>query len=929
LPVPSTVMKNMTALLALCLAPAVSFAGATLPPLEAVVSRTGVVTVRDGSAVVAVIDPGFYLQGWSHKSASTARPNSDGTTGGDLDLGDSGKIQFEASATRTGEALELHYVITPSASLTVESALVSVDLPANDWIGATALLGSTSAVVPLKPGTVTLLAGPTRHFTLGPSPIRSGLNIDITLNDEGSIQLQDSRQWGPNLEIRLDSRPNGQAWIWPANEPRKFDLVIGFGRRLKVVHDAPLTIKAGRDWVPMGGALDITPFSALDFGGLIPRFPAGVAGWLRVSPDQPTCFELEKRKGIHMRFYGANLCYGALYLPAGDADRLAERLMHIGYNSVRIHHYESVPWVPGAGLVSPTGPDSTILKGENLDKLEFLVSALKKRGIYISLDLYVSRAVRAGEVFPGSTGDLSYRFKSLVHVSDRAFNNWKEFARALLTHRNPYTSLAWKDDPVLAFISLVNEDNLANDLPALQADPREKSLWEKAWYRWPRHSGKPDWNSPLFRRFLWETQQATMVKMTKFLREELGVRALITGVNGWTDEWGTQAVRTQLDYVDNHWYWDHPVFLEKEWSLPSRGGANGESAIAQAGSLHEKSLTRLLDRPFTISEFNYGAPNKCAGEGGLLTGAFAAIQGWAGLWRFTYSSDRETVMGGGASDYFDLVNDPLRLASERVGMALFLREDLAEAPRAVAITGTAEDYLSRSGVRSSGELTKLGWTVRMGTLVGATLAEPGGLEMAVTGSPENAYLPGLVKLARQHGLIPAANETDAGAGIYESAGREIRLETNTGIVSVNTNRTAALAGPAGTSRKMGPVSISIGKTWSMVSLISLDRAPLAESGKILVTHLTDLKNTGEVFRGQDMAVLEDWGKGPWLVRSGKATVKIARARPPSGIEVWRLSLVGQRTRQVPAEFVNGAVTFTVSTSPETGATLDYEVVIKQ
>jgi len=921
-------MNNPAGLLALLLisSPHPALTAPPAPPLEALVSATGVITVRDGSAMVAVIEPGFYLSGWSRKSPANARPTGEKSSVSFLDLGDNGKIRFEASATRTGEALELHYAITPSVSLLVETAHVSVLLPAGDWIGATASSDSGTTTVPPALNEVVLLGGATRRFTLGPSATRPAF-IDITLPGPGNVALQDSRKWSPELEIRLTERPGSQAWAWNANETKKFDLVVGFGRRLRVIQETPVTIRAGRDWVPLSGSQDIVPYTAIDFGGIVPRFPAGVAGRILPGRNKPGIFELEKRSGIPMPFYGVNLCYSAQFLSMYDADRLAERFMHIGYNSVRIHHYESVPWTPGSGVTPSTGPDSTILKGENLDKLEFLVSALKKRGIYTSIDLYVNRSVRSAEVFPGTKGDLAFRFKTLVQVSDRALENWKVFARALLTHVNPYTGLAWKDDPAVAFISLMNEDNLANDPSALQTDPLERELWEKAWNRWPRRSGKPDWDSPLFRRFLWETQQATIARMSKFLREELGVKALLTGVNGWTDEWGTQACRAGLDYVDNHWYWDHPVFLENEWALPSKGGSGSGSAIAAAGAGREKSFSRLFDRPFAVSEFNHTSTNRFAGESGLLAGAYASIQGWAGLWRFTYSQDRESIMSGAASNYFDMVADPLLLASERVGMALFLRGDLTEAPGAFVITGSPEDFLSHPGTSQAGDATRLGWCVRLGSLVSSTMWGPGWLDQPVAKLPAELPPTELLGILRQKGLLSATNATDPKAGIYESAGGEVRLETGPGIMAVNTARTVALAGPAGTSRKLGPVSIGIGKTWAMVSVISLDGAPLSESGKILVTHLTDLKNTGERFRDASLTVLEDWGQAPWLVRSGRASIRIGRARKPASAEVWRLSLAGQRTAKLPADIENGVVSFTPSISPEEGATLDYEVAI--
>ena len=36
-----------------------------------------------------------------------------------------------------------------------------------------------------------------------------------------------------------------------------------------------------------------------------------------------------------------NLCFGAQYLPKAEADRLADRLVRLGYNALRVHHYES------------------------------------------------------------------------------------------------------------------------------------------------------------------------------------------------------------------------------------------------------------------------------------------------------------------------------------------------------------------------------------------------------------------------------------------------------------------------------------------------------------------------------------------------------------------------------------------------------------
>jgi hypothetical protein len=62
-------------------------------------------------------------------------------------------------------------------------------------------------------------------------------------------------------------------------------------------------------------------------------------------------------------------------------------------------------------------------------------------------------------------------FKAALLVSDRAMDNWKAFSRVLLSHVNPYTGVAYKDEPALAWLCVVNEPNATNYLGRLPACP--------------------------------------------------------------------------------------------------------------------------------------------------------------------------------------------------------------------------------------------------------------------------------------------------------------------------------------------------------------------------------------------------------------------------------------------------------------------------
>ena len=62
----------------------------------------------------------------------------------------------------------------------------------------------------------------------------------------------------------------------------------------------------------------------------------------------------------------------------------------------------------------------------------------------------------------------------MFFLSEKAEKNFQAFAANLLNHVNPYTKLAWKDDPALLSLSLVNENTIeatvnADTLPLYNA----------------------------------------------------------------------------------------------------------------------------------------------------------------------------------------------------------------------------------------------------------------------------------------------------------------------------------------------------------------------------------------------------------------------------------------------------------------------------
>jgi len=93
-----------------------------------------------------------------------------------------------------------------------------------------------------------------------------------------------------------------------------------------------------------------------------------------------------------------------------------------------------------------------------LDRLDFWVAELKKRGIYIDLNLNVGRSYKPGDGVADS--DKIRWGKGLTFYDPRLIELQKEYAKALLTHRNPYTKLEYRAEPAIAIVEICNENAL-------------------------------------------------------------------------------------------------------------------------------------------------------------------------------------------------------------------------------------------------------------------------------------------------------------------------------------------------------------------------------------------------------------------------------------------------------------------------------------
>ncbi|MEI8341741.1 MAG: carbohydrate binding domain-containing protein, partial [Verrucomicrobiota bacterium] len=155
-----------------------------------------------------------------------------------------------------------------------------------------------------------------------------------------------------------------------------------------------------------------------------------------------------------IRFFGVNLAFGGNFPAHADAEKIAARMAKFGINCVRFHHMDNE--VPPNGLLQK---DRITPDPEMLDRLDYFIAQLKKNGIYSDLNLHVSREYPGFAKWNGSPG----YFKGVDNFYPPMIALQHDYARALLGHVNPYTGLAYANEPAVAFVEINNENGLISE----------------------------------------------------------------------------------------------------------------------------------------------------------------------------------------------------------------------------------------------------------------------------------------------------------------------------------------------------------------------------------------------------------------------------------------------------------------------------------
>ncbi|MCK4374028.1 MAG: carbohydrate binding domain-containing protein [Candidatus Brocadiae bacterium] len=421
-------------------------------------------------------------------------------------------------------------------------------------------------------------------------------------------------------------------------------------------------------------------------------------------------------------------------------------------------------------------------------------------------------------------------------------------------------------------------------------------------------------------RFLWETEDAYWRTMQDYLKDDLGVKALVIGtVIGCS----TPNLMAAMDCTDAHAYWTHPEFPNRPWDQNDWFVRNVPMVNRPGGNLSGIALRRVLGKPHCVTEYGHAAPNTYGGEANLLYASYASLQDWdyLSLSRYSHRDDWDVRR---IWNWFDFDQSPVRLVGLVPAMAMFRRGDVQPARQQIVAELGREMELER--LRASGP-----WSLVSAGEAG--VAEEAALLHRVAIATEGQSPP---EAALRPEEVPGTGDrfvSDTGELVWDvsTEGR--------GMVTVNTPMSKAVIGfGGGETFDLGGVVIEPGDTrqdgFSAITVTVMEgQLPLPDAAvptlacRLLITATGHSQNTGWGWEelGDDRVTLRrNWGEPPTLVEVIPA--RITLPLPAEDVQAWALDERGQRDEEMPVGAdADGRAVLTIGPPHRT---LWYEVVAR-
>jgi hypothetical protein len=541
-----------------------------------------------------------------------------------------------------------------------------------------------------------------------------------------------------------------------ANQPiRKINLLRPPQNAKVAAPKAPSSTRFGQTTPitsPLSKILDpnqnVFPRSSLhDFSNLLDA-PAGKHGFLERRGEH-----FYWSDGSRAKFWGINVANVSLQESDANIDRMIATFRQAGFNLIRLHHFDERD-----GIIDPNQKDSRHFLAARLKKLDYWIYRAKQNGLYIYLDLLDYRRFKEGDGVVNAEA-IGRAARPYNLFDPKLIELQKEYARMLLRdHVNPWTKLAYADDPAVVMLEIYDESGLFmkrqvwREMPPPYAN-NFKTLWNK-WLRqqygttarlqtaWGAQSDGPSalesgenledrtvevpamtplagmtasqrvWAKAARRndgaRFAYQLQRDYLRDMKAYLRS-IGLRIPVTTVGRFDDIPDLRAVSEECDFVSNNFYFDHPYWGANKpaWTPPSY--FHNRNPLAQTGDnslAWALATSRIKGSPLVVREWNYCWPNQNRASGMIEAASYAALQDIDALILFTYE-----VAPTPRVFYFNVRSDPARWGLCGIAAQVFLRGLVKPATNRVVIPFNSVDTFSYN--EYSNAFYSLAWNTRL------------------------------------------------------------------------------------------------------------------------------------------------------------------------------------------------------------------------
>jgi len=485
-----------------------------------------------------------------------------------------------------------------------------------------------------------------------------------------------------------------------------------------------------------------------------------------------------------------------------------------------------------------------------------------------------------------NAAELKDAGKPYCNFSDKLIELQKDLCQRLWTHKNPYTGLAYCDDPVFVLAEIVNESDLFGRNQKVIVEPYRTEFNQK-FDKWLKEQGDTRTSADFD---INDFEDETVIDFKAYLHEQYyhemmdfmhqcGVKIPITGTN-WTCTPTLQKTQLCTDFIDSHTY-----YYDWKWGEFEKHCMNKAITHTPTLGVQSMALCTAADKPTYISEWDMPWPNEFRAESPIYCAAVGMLQDWSGYAIHTYSYstrlERMNMLGKEMSaekignvpyrqGIFSAWNDPAKFGLFYHAALITRRGDVSPAKSFKTITplsktafdtNAAAQYVEKTGILSDNKRFS-------------------------TSAPTEPY---------------------EGDDVLSDTGELYRnWKKNYGYVDTPKTKCAYGFLAKNGKQDLSGVSVECTTDFAVIAMSSLTNDDICRSDNILLTAVGRAKNTDSKFEGELML---DIGKPPVLIESIEAEITIET--PVEGLVVWAISAEGYYIGRVPTTYEDGKLTLNI------------------